>query len=118
METGLLWFDDSPGALSDRVRRAVEYYAQKFGRSPTLCLVNPAMLQKDDRTVAGIQVRGARTVMPNHFFIGEEQNGRSNGDKKANGRQSAKSSTKGRANGARSKKSSAGKRVKDGSAAG
>jgi len=96
----------------------VEYYAQKFGRSPTLCLVNPAMLQKDDRPVAGIQVRGARTVMPNHFFIGEEQNGRSNGDKKANGRPSTKSSTKSRANGARSKKSSAVKRPKEGTAAG
>ena len=118
MDTGLLWFDDSPGALSDRVRRAVEYYAQKFGRSPTLCLVNPAMLQKDDRPVAGIQVRGDLTVIPNHFFIGEEQNGRSNGDKKANGRSSTKSSTKGRANGARSKKSSAVKRAKEGTAAG
>ena len=115
METGLLWFDDSPGALSDRVRRAVEYYAQKFGRSPTLCLVNPAMLQKDDRTVAGIQVRGARTVMPNHFYLGEEQNGRSNGNKQANGR---KSSTKARADGDRAKKGSAGKHAKDGSAAG
>src|SRR3990172_2424523 len=86
MDTGLLWFDDSPGALSDRVRRAVEDYAQKFGRSPTLCLVNPAMLQKDDRTVAGIQVRGPCTVIPNHCCLGEEQNGRSNGNKQANGR--------------------------------
>jgi hypothetical protein len=76
------------------------------------------MLQKDDRPVAGIQVRGARTVMPNHFFIGEEQNGRSNGDKKANGRSSAKSSTESRATGARSKKSSAVKRAKEGTAAG
>jgi hypothetical protein len=99
MDTGLLWFDDSPGALSDRVRRAVEYYAQKFGRSPTVCLVNPAMLQKEDRAVAGIQVRGARTVMPNHFYLGEEQNGRSDGDKKANGRPSVKRAKEGTAAG-------------------
>ncbi len=89
MNTGMLWFDDSPGALSDRVRRAVEYYADKFGRSPTLCLVNPAMLEKEG-AVAGIQVRAARTVMVNHFFIGEERNGRANGDGKANGSSQSK----------------------------
>jgi hypothetical protein len=109
METGLLWFDDSSGALSERVRRAVDYYAQKFGRAPTLCLVNPAMLDKNDRPVAGIQVRGARMVMPNHFFIGEEHKGRANGEAKANGRANGDG-------GAKSRSGSGKKKSKDGSA--
>lgn len=111
MDTGMLWFDDSPGALSDRVRRAAEYYTQKFGRSPTLCLVNPSMLDKDG-AVAGIQVRGARSVMLNHFYIGEDRNGRTNGDGKAhgesNGRGSAKRTTKRRAKSAKSRARKAG----------
>ena len=113
METGLLWFDDSSGALSERVRRAVEYYAQKFGRSPTLCLVNPAMLDKSDRPVAGIQVRGARTVMPNHFLIGEEHKGRANGEAKSNGRANGAGKGNGRA---KSRRESGKKKSKDGSA--
>jgi hypothetical protein len=100
MDTGLLWFDDTPGALSERVRRAVEYYAQKFGRSPTLCLVNPAMLDKDDRAVAGIQLRGARTVMVNHFYLGEDKSA----ERKANG-------GSGRSNGHRSGESTRRKRA-------
>jgi hypothetical protein len=116
METGLLWFDDSPGALSERVRRAVEYYAQKFGRSPTLCLVNPAMLDKGDRPVAGIQVRAVRTVMPNHFFIGEEHKARAHGDGNNNGRANGDARGNGRAKSAKSRSGSARKRSKDGSA--
>jgi hypothetical protein len=117
METGLLWFDDSPAALSERVRRAAAYYAQKFGRSPTLCLVHPDMIERQDRAVAGIQLRGARTVMPNHFYLGEELRA-SNGKQNGRGR-GTKATSGGRAQDGRPAKTGpARKRLKDGSAAG
>jgi hypothetical protein len=73
MEIGMLWFDDSARPLKDKVLRAVEYYAKKYGRSPTLCLVNPAGLNGGAAPVEGVQIRGARTVMPNHLWVGVDE---------------------------------------------
>src|SRR4030067_880288 len=44
MDTGMLWFDDGPQALKEKVERAVSFYSTKYGRTPTLCLVHPATL--------------------------------------------------------------------------
>lgn len=73
MDIGMLWFDDSARPLREKVERAVEYYAQKYGRTPTLCLVNPAGLDGAEGTLAGVQVRGARTVMRHHLWIGVDE---------------------------------------------
>ncbi len=73
MDIGMLWFDDSARPLHEKVQRAADYYAQKYGRVPTLCLVHPNSLQGAPRLVAGVEIRGARTVMPNHLWIGVEE---------------------------------------------
>jgi hypothetical protein len=73
MDIGMLWFDDSARPLRDKVERAVEYYAQKYGRTPTLCLVNPAGLDEAEGTLAGVEVRGARSVMKHHLWIGVDE---------------------------------------------
>lgn len=73
MEIGMLWFDDSPNTLNDKVVEAVGFYNKKYGREPTLCLVNPTMLEADEGVIAGIQIRRARSVLPGHFWIGIEE---------------------------------------------
>lgn len=73
MDIGMLWFDDSARPLQEKVQRAADYYAQKYGRAPTLCLVHPSSLQGGPRLVAGVEIRGARTVMPNHLWIGIDE---------------------------------------------
>lgn len=74
MDTGMLWFDDGPQALKDKVERAVTFYATKYGRTPTLCLVHPATLAdvKEGR-LSGVTMRSSRSVLPNHFFVGVEE---------------------------------------------
>jgi hypothetical protein len=74
MKVGMLWFDDSPKSISDRVKRAVEFYSEKYGQQPTLCLVNPEMLDAEEGVIAGIQIRRARLIMPGHFWIGIDDN--------------------------------------------
>ena len=69
METGMLWYDDTKKELSEKVARAVEYYKSKYGATPTLCFVNPSML-KAAELMGGVQVRPARTVLTNHFWVG------------------------------------------------
>jgi hypothetical protein len=70
MNVGMLWFDDDPKrTLEDKVARAAEYYRQKFGEVPDVSFVHPRTLP-EPRTVAGVMVRPARTIQPDHFWIG------------------------------------------------
>ncbi len=73
MEIGMLWFDDGPTTLKDKVSQAAAFYEQKFGEKPTHCLVNPKTLNGGEGDVAGVTVRKARNVMPNHYWIGIEE---------------------------------------------
>jgi hypothetical protein len=73
MEIGMLWFDDGPTSLKDKVSQAVAFYEQKFGEKPTHCLVHPNTLNGGEGDIAGVSVRKARNVMPNHYWIGVEE---------------------------------------------
>lgn len=76
MHTGMLWFDNDPHTpLAHKIQKAAEYYRQKYGRLPDLCLVNPAMLQNEKINEGRITVRPYRPVLPGHLWIGvEDQN--------------------------------------------
>lgn len=70
MRTGMLWFDNSPRSLKDKVADASSFYKEKYGELPTLCFVNPATLAGSETRSNGVEVRETRTVMPDHFWIG------------------------------------------------
>ena len=70
MDVGMLWLDDDKKAtLEEKVWRAAEYYHQKYGRAPELCLVNMGVLE-DEVTLGDIDVRPAGNVLPNHLWLG------------------------------------------------
>jgi hypothetical protein len=67
----MLWFDDdAKRGLEEKVARAVAHYKQKYGQMPTLCFVNPATLNGGPDVAAGVQIKRARSVLPNHFWVG------------------------------------------------
>jgi hypothetical protein len=71
MDIGMLWYDDdSQRPLGEKVARAVDYYKTKYGSVPTVCFVNPAALKDAPDTAAGVQIRSARNVMVDHFWLG------------------------------------------------
>ena len=71
MQTGMLWLDDDKRrSVDEKVRRAVAYYREKYGRQPDLCLVHKAAL-KGERRIDAVQVQPARTVLPHHFWLGQ-----------------------------------------------
>ncbi|MGC8856914.1 MAG: hypothetical protein ACP5QU_08950 [Anaerolineae bacterium] len=76
MHTGMLWFDNDPRtSLAVKIQKAAEYYRQKYGRQPDLCLVNPTMLQNEKISEEHITVRPYRPILPGHLWIGiEDQN--------------------------------------------
>ena len=73
MDIGMLWFDDSSRSFAEKVRRATDYYKEKYGREPTLCLVNPQTWDEADTKKLPVEMRQARLVLPNHFWIGVEE---------------------------------------------
>ena len=73
MEIGMLWYDDSPLALKDRVKQAASYYSEKYGQKPNLCLVHPDMLKSDEGKTNGVVIRKGKGVMPGHFWIGVDE---------------------------------------------
>lgn len=74
MNVGMLWLDDDKKRpLAEKVQRAADYYEEKYGRSPELCLVNIQMLAQEQR-VGKIKVQPARTVLRDHFWLGMQSN--------------------------------------------
>ena len=67
-----VWFDDSPKKLtSDKLQEAITAYVERFRRRPTLVLINAAdQLERTD-----MAVRTERTVQPNTFWLGHEDQG-------------------------------------------
>ena len=76
MRLGMLWFDNDPKtALAEKVERASDYYRNKYGRVPDLCLVNPAMFDgtvttSGEMVIGKVRLRAMRTILPNHLWIG------------------------------------------------
>ena len=79
MNTGMLWFDNDPKTtLEVKVQQAADYYRHKYGRTPDLCLVNPAILAKtqaqtDDAQCGRIHIRPLRSILPGHLWIGVDE---------------------------------------------
>ena len=93
MTSFMLWFDNRPAPLAEKVRRAADYHAKKYGKRPNLCLVHPAMMaplsalqtspQMPAKTsgnlggegldVDGITIRPFRGVLPNHLWLGVDE---------------------------------------------
>ena len=83
MQTGLLWFDNSPGReLLAKVQDAAGRYREKFGALPTTCYVNQGALDGRDPIVplagapgGALRLVPASNILPNHFWIGVEEAG-------------------------------------------
>jgi hypothetical protein len=76
MNAGMMWFDNDPKTpLAAKVIKAVQYYTNKYGRVPNLCLINPSMLPEKAVEIASITVRPYRPVLPGHLWIGIEEKG-------------------------------------------
>jgi len=66
---GMLWLSDQQLSLEESVRRAADYYCQKYGRMPTWCFANPKELA-EDKLVDGITVKPMVNILRRHLWIG------------------------------------------------
>ena len=71
MDIGMLWLDDDgKRSFDEKVNRAADYYREKYGRFPELCLVNSKMMSEEKKKVGRIEVQPTLTVSPHHFWLG------------------------------------------------
>ena len=74
MITGMMWLDNDPKTpLVEKVQRAAEYYRNKYGRAPDVCMVHPSMLAEPQAQAGRVVVRPLRSVLPGHLWIGVEE---------------------------------------------
>lgn len=72
MRVGLLWYDDSPKTLAQKVALAVIAYKRKFGEMPNRCFVHKSALDEKEQ-VGPVEVVPWPTVLKFHFWIGQEK---------------------------------------------
>jgi len=78
MQSGLLWFDNSPGrGLADKVADAARRYREKFGAAPDTCYVSTAALNGAALAIPyqgrTLRVLPAHNILPHHFWVGVEE---------------------------------------------
>lgn len=69
---GMLWYDPIDD-LRTQLERASAYYAHKYANIPTVCHINPAMLDsKRTITIDGRKYKIVldATIQPDHLWIG------------------------------------------------
>ena len=70
MKVGMMWLDnDKTRSLDDKVQRAVDYYRDKYGRFPEVCLVNAKVLV-EEKKIGRVKVQPGKTVLPGHLWLG------------------------------------------------
>ncbi len=71
MQAGMMWFDnDKEKSLAEKVKNAADYYRKKYGRTPDLCMVNPAMLTEGQIEAGTVTIRPYHPLVKGHLWIG------------------------------------------------
>lgn len=79
MNTAMMWLDTSTDKTLDRkVVEAALYFRKKYGKAPTLCLVNPSMVDQKGIFVEApeqikVTVKPWKSVLPSHMWIGVDE---------------------------------------------
>jgi len=75
MKVGMLWLDTEQEIdLGRRVARAAAYYADKYGRKATMCVIHPDTAgEQPPASVAEVTVHVRPNALRQHFWIGVEE---------------------------------------------
>jgi hypothetical protein len=71
MMVGMMWFDNEPVTVEEKIRRAAAHYQKKYGSWPTRALVDPGMVA-EDKTISGVFVSPSGSILKNTIWIGHE----------------------------------------------
>lgn len=84
MKVGMLWFDDdTKRTLPEKIVRAATYYEDKYAVKPNMCYVHPDMVEGEAPSLNGLELRTAKQVRHDHFWIGVEDSKPQSPDRRA-----------------------------------
>lgn len=67
------WYDpDKKKPTAVKLGDAIERHERKWGRRPTVALVNPEQASEITTAPLGVEIRPERHIAPNTFFVGED----------------------------------------------
>lgn len=66
---GMLWQNEGKLSLSENIQKAMTYYQQKYGRRPTWCHVNPAVITEAGH-IEGLNIKEDRLIVKNNLWLG------------------------------------------------
>lgn len=72
MNIGMLWCDASGEPLEAKIKKATDYYQNKYGKAATVVYANPGDV-KIEIAVNGIAVKPNKAVLQKHFWVGTER---------------------------------------------
>jgi len=73
MEKGMMWCkDDKKESMTDSLKKAFDYYSDKYGSKPDTCYVNPNAFDELN-SVDYINIVSAKSILRNNFWIGNEE---------------------------------------------
>lgn len=71
MNLGMMWFDNDPQTdLPQKIERAASFYHQKYGETPTLCMINPKMVEGSKIAKCSLDVKTNQSILHHHLWIG------------------------------------------------
>jgi predicted pyridoxine 5'-phosphate oxidase superfamily flavin-nucleotide-binding protein len=66
----LVWYDENKQkTATEKIQEAIAAYIARFTVAPDLVLVSAA----DEAEVSGVLIRSHRTVQPNNFWVGMQE---------------------------------------------
>ena len=73
MKVGMLWFDNSETPITEKIKKAITYYINKYKVIPNTCYIHPtAYAVVVDEGISNITIKTRRQTHNNHFWIGIE----------------------------------------------
>lgn len=77
MKSGLLWYDNSPAPLAQKIATASKRWREKFGNAPNCAFINPTDVSIHDlaalSAATGMSVDVKNTIIKNHIWLGVDE---------------------------------------------
>lgn len=72
MKIGMLWFDNSKTPLEARMKRAADYYQNKYGMVANTAVVSPGEIEGETVEIDGVKTTANMAIAPKHIWIGRD----------------------------------------------
>ena len=71
MTTGMLYCDDEMGTANrESIRKAIQYFRDRFGEEPNICYLNPELVVEKQKEPSTVEYLFTGILEPNQIWLG------------------------------------------------